>query len=107
MNFWGTVLAFLTLAVLVLLSMLGNKNEELKEERKENWDLIKENNELKEKISELKEKFENLREEMKDENKLLKEIIMDFKNGKLEDDPIEEVIDIVKSYNKTLKDYKE
>ena len=109
MNFWGSVLAFLTLAILVLLSMLGNKNQELKEEKNENWDLIEENNELKNKISELKENFNNLIEEMKDENKFLKDTMIYFKNGKmdLEDDPIEEVVDIVKSYNKTLKYYKD
>ena len=72
MNFLATILTFLTLAVLVLLSMLGTKNETLKEEVKENYDLEDENYNLKKKIDDLKE-----------ENKSLKEMVMEFKGGEL------------------------
>ncbi len=72
MNFWGTILAFLTLAILVLLSMLKEKNGELKEERKKNYDLEDENYNLKKKIDDLKE-----------DNKFLKESVMEFKGGEL------------------------
>jgi len=72
MNFLATILTFLTLAVLVLLSMLGTKNETLKEEVKENYDLEDENYNLKKKIDDLKE-----------ENKSLKGMVMEFKGGEL------------------------
>jgi len=65
-------LAFLTIAVLVLLSMLGEKNKGLKEEMKKNYVLVDENYNLKKKIDGLKE-----------DNKFLKEVVMEFKNGEL------------------------
>jgi len=52
--------------------MLVTKNMELKEERKENWDLIEDNGNLKKKIDDLKEA-----------NKFLKESVMEFKGGEL------------------------
>lgn len=72
MNFLANTLAVFTLAILVLLSMLVTKNMELKEERKENWDLIEDNGNLKKKIDDLKEA-----------NKFLKESVMEFKGGEL------------------------
>lgn len=65
-------MAFLTIAVLVLLSMLGEKNKGLKEEMKKNYVLVDENYNLKKKIDGLKE-----------DNKFLKEVVMEFKNGEL------------------------
>lgn len=102
----------LLLAIFVLLSMLSSANRKYKEESKENWDLVEENNHLKEKFIELREAFECLKGNIKDENKLLVDIAKDFKKGILEDDPIEGVINIVKSYNReckyfTLEDYKD
>ena len=72
MNFLTSAFAILTLAVLVLLSMLGTNNMELKEERKEKYDLQDENYNLKNKIDDLKEA-----------NKFLKESVMEFKSGEL------------------------
>jgi len=72
MNFLGNVLAFLTIAVLVLLSMLLEKNRSLKEEMKKNYGLVDENYNLKKKIDGLKE-----------DNKFLKEAVMEFKDGEL------------------------
>lgn len=72
MNFLANTLAILTLAVLVLLSIWETKNIELKEERKENYDLQDENYNLKKKIDDLEE-----------DNKFLKEIVMEFKGGEL------------------------
>jgi|AntAceMinimDraft_16_1070373.scaffolds.fasta_scaffold14708_5 hypothetical protein len=55
MYFWSTFLALLTIAVLVLLSMLGTSNKNLKEEMKRRYELEGENYNLKKKIDELKE----------------------------------------------------
>ena len=65
-------MAFLTIAVLVLLSMLLEKNMNLKEEMKKNYDLVNENYNLKKKNDGLKE-----------DNKFLKEVVMEFKAGEL------------------------
>lgn len=65
MNFLGNALAFLTIAVLVLLSMLLEKNMNLKEEMKKNYNLVDENYNLKKKIDGLKE------------------VVMEFKAGEL------------------------
>ena len=61
MNFLANTLAVFTLTILVLLSMLGTKNMELKEERKENWDLVEDNKNLKKKIDDLEEKNDVLK----------------------------------------------
>jgi cell division protein FtsB len=66
----GYVFGFLVFAILALLSMLETKNETLKEEVKENYDLEDENYNLKKKIDDLKE-----------ENKSLKEMVIEFKGG--------------------------
>jgi len=52
--------------------MLGEKNKGLKEEMKKNYVLVDENYNLKKKIDGLKE-----------DNKFLKEVVMEFKNGEL------------------------
>ena len=72
MNFAGNILAYITLAVLVLLSILVEKHEELKRERTRSYDLEDENYNLKKKIDDLKE-----------DNKFLKEVVMEFKDGEL------------------------
>jgi uncharacterized protein YlxW (UPF0749 family) len=71
MNFLATILTFLTLAVLALLSMLGTKNETLKEKIKENYDLQDANYILRKKIDDLEEKNNSLKEDI---NELQKEL---------------------------------
>ncbi len=62
----------LWISLFFLVSDYFGKIQELKEERKENYDLQDENYNLKKKIDDLEE-----------DNKFLKEIVMEFKGGEL------------------------
>jgi len=58
----GYVFGFLVFVILALLSMWETKNETLKEEIKENYDLQDENYNLKKKIDDLKEELSVVKE---------------------------------------------
>lgn len=72
MDFWDYILGAFILGVLFLLDDYLQKTQKLKEEMKENYDLVDENYNLKKNINNLKE-----------EKEFLKEVVMDFKDGEL------------------------
>jgi len=72
MIFSGWLFGWLVFAILVLISLWSVANTSYKEELKENYDLRNANYILKKKIDDLKE-----------DNKFLKEAVMEFKGGEL------------------------
>jgi len=72
MIFSGWLFGCLVFAILVLISLWSVANTSYKEELKENYDLRNANYILKKKIDDLKE-----------DNKFLKEAVMEFKGGEL------------------------
>ena len=73
MNFYlEYILGIFLLGALFLISGYFRKTDDLKEKMKENYDLEDENYNLKKNINDLKE-----------DNKFLKEIVMEFKGGEL------------------------
>ena len=72
MIFSGWLFGWLVFAILVLISLWSVASANYKRELKENYDLGKDNYNLKKKIDDLKE-----------DNKFLKEAVMEFKSGEL------------------------
>ena len=72
MIFSGWLFGWLVFAILVLISLWSVASANYNKELKENYDLGKDNYNLKKKIDDLKE-----------DNKFLKEAVMEFKGGEL------------------------
>jgi hypothetical protein len=72
MIFSGWLFGWLVFAILVLMSLWAVASANYNKELKENYDLGKDNYNLKKKIDDLKE-----------DNKFLKEAVMEFKGGEL------------------------
>ena len=72
MIFSGWLFGWLVFAILVLMSLWLVASANYNKELKENYDLGKDNYNLKKKIDDLKE-----------DNKFLKEVVMEFKGGEL------------------------